>query len=126
MLKITGTNLTSLVLFCLANTSFADTGSLFTVNENCHIDTPYPVVICLDGKGPVSCQNYLAHATHLTIKTTIPNQAYPSVGIKVLSPLFTPTDCTPIDNGYCLFPASDTTSTTIIMSGDITGFLGIC
>ena len=126
MFKKVRVQLTSLIFLCLANSSFAEPGSLFTIEEDCYINTPYPVVICLDGKAPASCQNYIAHATNLRIQTTIPNQLYTYAGIKVLTPLFIPTNCTQSQSGYCLFSTSDTTSTTIIMTNSLPGFLTVC
>ena len=87
--------------------TLASSEFLFNVSAT---DTPANVnmTLCLNGIAPVSCQNYLATALDLHIRTSIPNHAYPSVGIKINNnPSYLLTGCTPITNGYCLFSASD-------------------
>jgi hypothetical protein len=112
--------LTSLLSVSFFDLVFAEGNGFFSIQESCHIATPYQVRICLNGKGQISCQNYTAYATHLTIKTTIPQQTYSFIGIKAESALYSPINCTNFDNGYCLFSASDSIETTIIMQPQFT------
>ncbi len=74
------------------------------------------LTLCLNGKGPLSCQNYTATGSNLSITTTIPNHNYPSVGIKINTPGYTPGDCTMNSSGYCLFSANNTTPATVILT----------
>lgn len=57
----------------------------------------------------------------LTISTVVPNHTYPAAGIKINTPGYViasnETPCTPIINGYCLFPVSDTVPKKIILNG---------
>lgn len=98
-------------ILLLSSLAYAETGNLFQLTQSgpaASID----VILCLNGKGPLSCQTYHVAAENLQIKTTI-NHHYPFVGIKVLTPGYHPTLCTPYSNGYCLFTANGTTSTAI-------------
>jgi hypothetical protein len=71
------------------------------------------LTLCLNGQGPLSCQNYTVSASNLTITTTIPNHTYPNVGIKINTPGYVPTGCSMNSKGYCLFSVSNTTAATI-------------
>ncbi|MDR3476412.1 MAG: hypothetical protein P4M14_00090 [Gammaproteobacteria bacterium] len=71
------------------------------------------MTLCLNGKGPLSCQTYTASAVNFSITTTIPNHTYPAAGIKINTPGYTPTGCTMSSNGYCLFTVSNTNAATI-------------
>ena len=71
------------------------------------------IVLCLNGPGKISCEKLKVQATNLAISTTIPNKAYTSVGLRVDTAGYTPSGCTPISNGFCLFSTSDTTSHSI-------------
>jgi len=83
----------------------AQSGLLFDV-----IATGVPgnleVTLCLNGKGPISCQKYTVSALTLAIKPAISGHNYPLVGIKINTPGYTPSGCTQISNGYCLFSMS--------------------
>lgn len=85
---------------------FANTGLLFNVTES-GFSADIDFTLCLNGLGPVSCQNYTASALDLTITTTIPNRSYPRAGIKINTPGYTVKDigivCTPSVRGYCIF-----------------------
>ena len=74
------------------------------------------ITLCLNGKGPLSCQNFNVSASTLSIATTIPNHTYPFAGIKINTPGFTPQGCTPISNGYCVFSVSNTAPARILIS----------
>ncbi len=82
------------------------TGSLGSVNLS----------LCLNGQGPLSCQNATVSALDLSISTTIANHTYPAAGIKINSPGYTFENCTPLANGYCLFSVSQTTPTSISLA----------
>lgn len=112
-------------LYCISGSIYAKSGSLFSIAEDCRIQNSYTVTLCLNGEGPMTCENYTAHASHLRIKTIVPNHSYSLAGIKVLTPLYTPTNCTQFKNGYCLFSANNITPITIIMQLP-PGLLGVC
>ena len=80
------------------------------------------ITLCLNGKGPLSCQQLTVTALTLTILTTIPNHSYAYAGIKINTPNYTianvGVDCTPYDNGYCLFSVSDSTPKTLTIQTD--------
>lgn len=99
------------LLICY-QTSFA--GNFFSVTST-GTARPIAIILCLNGKGPISCQNYTVPALNLTISTTIPH-SYPSAGIKILTPGYTLSGCLPDTNGYCLFPVSNTTTKNIVIS----------
>lgn len=71
------------------------------------------LTICLNGNGPLSCQNYTASGSELIVTPVIPNHTYSSIGVKINTPGYNLTGCTPIANGYCLFSASNTIPKTI-------------
>jgi hypothetical protein len=101
-------------LFALfvSHANFAGSGLFFNVKA-----TGSPgnvnIILCLDGRGPISCQQYNVSALNLSISTTIPNHPYPSIGIQVKTPGYTIANigvvCTMLSNGYCVFSASDKT-----------------
>lgn len=101
-----------LVTLLFSPASVAYGGLLFNVSAT---GTPGNVnfTLCLNGRGPVSCQNYTVSALSLSISTTIPNHVYSNAGIKINTPGFLLTGCTPISNGYCLFTTSNTTPASI-------------
>ncbi|WP_173237355.1 DUF1566 domain-containing protein [Legionella antarctica] len=73
------------------------------------------ITLCLNGKGPLSCQNYKITSLDLIISTTKPNHVYPSVGIKLNTPGYSLVGCTPSSNGYCLFTTSNMTPVSIVI-----------
>ena len=75
-----------LVLLFVYQLSFAVSGSLFNVSASGNQTTdPINIILCLNGKGPVSCQNFTVSNPRLTINTTIPNHTYAHAGIKISS-----------------------------------------
>ena len=70
----------------------------------------------LSSPGPLF--NVTASGTTLTIRST-PNWFYQFAGLKILTSGYTPSNCTPSDNGYCLFPVSNTGPRTIPLSGPL-------
>ncbi|MBX9704835.1 MAG: hypothetical protein K5Q00_01150 [Gammaproteobacteria bacterium] len=79
---------------------------LFSVNSS---GTPVSaqISLCLNGKGPVSCQNYSITGENLSINSLVPGRTYSSAGIKLLTPGHIQ-GATPYVNGYVLFSVSDT------------------
>jgi len=65
--------------------------------------------------------NVSATNNTLTISTTIPNHTYSYAGIKLNTPGYSlanaGTECTPANNGYCLFSVSNSGSTNISITG---------
>ena len=104
--------LLAVVIGFISQFSIASNGLLFDVLAT---GTPAQIefTICLNGNGPLSCQNYTASASELIIIPTIPNHTYSSIGIKVNTRGYNLAGCTPIANGYCLFSASSTVPKTI-------------
>ncbi|MBA2657863.1 MAG: YncE family protein [Tatlockia sp.] len=101
-----------------AGTINATPGHFFQVNGSGSTDS-VNITLCLNGVGPVSCQNYNVNALNLSISTTIPNHFYPYAGIRVNTPGYTVAGigvyCLPYINGYCLFPVSSTQPRLIVL-----------
>ena len=66
--------------------------------------------------GPLFTTTTINGAT-LNITTSTPSWFYQFAGIKVDQPGYTPNNCTPSQNGFCLFPVSDTLSAWITITG---------
>ncbi len=70
------------------------------------------ITLCLNGKGPFSCQTFNVTNLTFSVRTVTTQHTYPAAGIKVNTPgyvLSSPqVPCTPASNGYCLFSVSDT------------------
>ena len=106
----------TLVALFLSQVSILNaSGLLFNVTAN-GAPSSVSFSLCLNGNGPLSCQNYTASALNLSISTTTPNHTYPWAGIKINTPGYTPSNCTPISNGYCLFSVSNTTPATLVLA----------
>ncbi|MBP6918492.1 MAG: fibronectin type III domain-containing protein, partial [Legionellaceae bacterium] len=100
-------------LIGLLQPAIAKTGDLFSIAES---GTPASlrIELCLNGQGRLSCQLYTASHQTLSIRTTVPDHVYSSVGIKLLTPGYTlGSSCAPISNGYCLTSLSNTNPATI-------------
>ena len=101
----------ALFLFCqsaaaITNSSLFDitaTGNPITTN----------ITLCLNGRGPASCQNYNVMGLDLSITTTILHHTYPVAGMKINTPGYAIEGCTPKTNGYCLFSVSDSAPKSI-------------
>ena len=101
------------VVFLLSQMSTLNaSGLLFNITAN-GAPASVNVTLCLNGNGPLSCQNYTVSALSLSISTTSPNHTYPLAGIRINTPGYTPSNCTPISNGYCLFSVSNTRPATL-------------
>lgn len=86
------------------------------------------ITLCLNGTGPLSCQNYTVAALNLRITTTILHHNYPNAGIKINTPGYTLAGlgihCASTQNGYCLFSVSDTAAQTIYLYPPLGGSYG--
>jgi large repetitive protein len=108
------------LLLMVCQSVFSGSGLLFNVSAT---GTPanVDITLCLNGKGPLSCQHYHVSALALSIRTTAPNHTYPAAGIIVNTPGYKignlGVDCTLYKNGYCLFSVSNTQSQTIYIAG---------
>jgi hypothetical protein len=91
---------------------YANTGLFFDIVTT-EASSPLNIKLALDGRGPLSCQNYTVNGLNLTINTTIPNHTYPFAGIKIDSSDYRVAGLTPIKNGYYLFSVSDSSSANI-------------
>ncbi|KTD70803.1 hypothetical protein [Legionella tucsonensis] len=98
---------------------WAGTGSLFSIMGS---GTPAEVniTLCLNAKGPVSCQNYHVSAVNLSILTKTPNHTYPFAGIKINTPYYSIANvglnCTLLSNGFCMFSVSNVSPAMIHMA----------
>lgn len=101
-----------LILFILLFTKTAYCQQFFNITASGGAD-PVEIILCLNGKGPLTCQHYKVNNLNLSITTTTPNHTYPSAGIKITTPGYEPAGCTMISNGYCLFSVSNTSAATI-------------
>ncbi|MDF1758319.1 MAG: Ig domain-containing protein [Legionellaceae bacterium] len=97
----------------------AGTGPLFIITES-GVSGNANVTLCLNAKGPLSCQKYNVSSLTLAINTSIPNRTYPNVGIKVNGSAYKianpGVECTQLSNGYCLFSTSGSSAQTINLS----------
>ncbi len=96
----------------------AKSGHLFNISAT-GAPTSLNINLCLNGKGPLSCQNYSISALTLSIKTTIPNHTYSFAGIKINTPGYTIQGCTPYHTGYCLFSISNNKAANLIASDSV-------
>ena len=93
-------------------------GRLFNI-ESSGTPAQAQVTLCLNGKGPLTCEMLPVSGLELNINSTVPNHTYPFAGIKINTPgyvLANPgIDCIPLANGFCLFVVSNTQSKTIAL-----------
>lgn len=105
----------------LSQTAFASPAPLFRVTAS-GAPANFSIKLCLNAKGPLSCQNFTVSALNLIITTTIPNHVYPLAGIQINTPGYTLTAlgaaCTAMSNGMCQFSVGDTTAKAIAVSSD--------
>lgn len=93
----------------------AQSGNLFSFTaDGDPVDIKFN--LCLNGKGPLSCQTYSANSLNLNIITNIPNHTYITAGIKSNTASFIPTNCVMTSNGYCIFTVSNTSAANIIFA----------
>lgn len=105
-------NIVVTLLLIVYQSAFSAGGLFFNVSATGEPEN-LNITLCLNGKGPISCQNYNVSALTLIIFTTIPNHSYPFAGIKINTPGYVLSGCTAINNGYCLFTVSDKTAANI-------------
>lgn len=99
----------SLLFLCC---QMALAGAFFNVTSS-GASAQISMILCLNGVGPLSCQNYNTNGLNLNITTTMPERTYPQAGIKLTTPGYLLTGCTMYKNGYCLFSVSHTTPAII-------------
>lgn len=114
------------VLLSLSQLVWAQSGDLFSISSSGTVGS-VQVRVCLNGKGPTSCENHTVSNFTLSINTTIANHTYPQIGIKSVTPGYSFTGCTMYSNGYCIFSASDTSAAnvTITASSDIVSLTNV-
>lgn len=99
----------------LSSFVLAGTGNFFSISES-GIATPLNITLCLNGTGPLTCQNYAVNHRVLDISTVTSGHSYPAIGIKINTPGYMAVEgCTYISNGYCIFSASDTSQATVVI-----------
>ena len=110
----------SLILLFVCQLTFAVNGPLFIVSAAGNQTTaPINIILCLNGKGPLSCQSFTVSNPRLTISTTIPEHTYVAAGIKISSTKAAVTNlegCVPYSNGFCLFSVSNSQPARIFIN----------
>lgn len=116
MIRIVNILSLALLIF-LSKAGWCDTGSLFTISGSGTVAT-LDITLCLNGKSPqgLTCQNYTVTRLNLSILTVKIGHMYPAAGIKIKTPGYTPSGCSPFSNGYCLFSVSDTKPAVITIN----------
>ncbi|MBA4696884.1 MAG: fibronectin type III domain-containing protein [Legionella sp.] len=99
------------VFFFHATLANANVGRLFEISETGNVASA-DILLCLNGKAALSCQNYHISAENMSIRATAAH-TYPAAGIKVLTPGYSPSGCLPYGNGYCLFNVSNTAGASL-------------
>lgn len=121
-------NISIALLLIVYHSMFAGNGLLFNVSAT-GTHAKVNITLCLNGKGPLSCQNYNVSAIKLNISTTPANHIYPFAGIKINTPGYTVanvgTDCTPFNTGYCLFSTGNTAHKQITIQNNNTHALSL-
>lgn len=100
--------------FCIVESCYANTGLFFDVSATGSTN-PLSIKLALDGRGPITCQNYHINALNLIINTIIPNHTYPFAGIKIDTPGYRIAGRTPLSNGFYLFSVSDTSPASLLI-----------
>lgn len=105
-------------LMLLSSLAMANPGGLFNIIQS-GANTSMDVTLCLNGKGPLSCQNYHITKQNLHI-TAVAKHYYPSVGIKIITPNHGVSGCSFYDKtGYCLFAMSNTVASTLHVNSNL-------
>lgn len=100
---------TSLLLLSVYHGSYGNTGRFFEIVES-GVAAHLNLTLCLNGRGPYTCQKYTVYHQTFSIRTTTPDQSYPEAGIRIETPGYTfhnGSGCTPHANGFCLFATSE-------------------
>ena len=103
-----------LTSFCIHGICYAGPGLFFDVSTT-GTTKPLNIKLALDGRGPLSCQNYTVDGLNLIINTTISNHTYPFAGIKIGHPGYRVVGLSAIKNGYYLFSVSDSSPASILI-----------
>ncbi|WP_133136304.1 hypothetical protein [Legionella rowbothamii] len=117
-LRRTFISFSALLALVVNQTAAARSGHFFNVSATGPA-SQVSITLCLNGKGPLSCQNYVVSALNLRISTTIFNHVYPAAGIKINTPGYSLSGCTPYNNGYCLFSVSNTLPINIMLTNTV-------
>ncbi len=104
-----------LLIFCSNEAAAAESGALFNITTNGTREN-IDITLCLNGKGPVSCQKFTVSALNMMINTILPLHDYPACGIRVDTPGYMLSGCIPSNNGFCLFSSNSTIATNIVAS----------
>lgn len=103
-----------LASFSLIGNCYAAPGLLFDISST-GTASPFNIVLALDGRGPLSCQNYTVDGLSLLINTTIPNHTYAFAGIKITEPGYRVAGLSPIGNGFYLFSVSNSSPANLLI-----------
>lgn len=107
-------NILTLLSFCSFGNCYANTGLFFNVSAT-GTTNPLNIKLALNGRGPVTTQNYTVNGLDLLINTTIPNHTYPIAGIKIDNPGYRIAGRTPLKNGFYLFSVSDKSPANLLI-----------
>lgn len=113
----------TLLILIISATQFlqsanASSGRFFNINSS-GLPGNASITLCLNGIGPLSCQNYNVSALQLRITTTIPNHTYAVAGIRINSGGSIHNrgiSCKSIVNNFCIFNVSDTVPYNITLN----------
>ena len=120
MLQRIVNNLLIILVLSINHSALAASGPLFHIDES-GIPIKVTSTLCLNVNGqlPLSCQNYTSHHSTLNIIPTVPNHVYSYAGIKIntagVTLVNSGLDCTPMNNGYCMFSVSNTAPKSMIV-----------
>lgn len=109
MLKNIITKFGLLVSILIINSPLHAASGLFFDVQSSGDPANIAISLCLNGAGPVSCQNYTVTGLEIAIKTQVPTHpdTYPQAGIKIITPGYSIVDaddeCELWETGYCLF-----------------------
>ena len=102
--------ITVAIFLMIYQNAFAENGLLFNVIVN-GAPSNLNITLCLNGKRPLSCQNYDVSAVTLSVLTARPNHTYPFAGIRINTPGYSlayfGVNCVPNQYGFCQFSVSD-------------------
>lgn len=102
----------SLSSMLLLNSNLFATNALYFEVNSSDDGVFMPIVLCLNGKGALSCQTYLVWGKDIFIKATAAYD-YPNAGIRANADDYSYSGCTPYQNGYCIFRVDNLNYTNI-------------
>lgn len=105
--------LTPISLF-IASNGYAETGLFFKISST-EATPSLNIQLALDGRIPLTCQNYKVSGLSLIINTIITNHTYPFAGIRIVNPGYRLAGLTPLKNGFYLFSVSNTSSANFLI-----------